>query len=127
MTERKCAGMKSDGSPCGAPANLIGEDGFCDAHRPGGREELRERGRRGGYVSTSPRKADVDLPELRAPEDVAIASERIAQAVADGSLSASKANALRRLLQTWMEAHETVEANEAKRRAHEGEVFGPRA
>lgn len=131
MTERSCKGTKSDGSPCGAPANLIGEDGWCDAHRPGGREELQRRGRRGGYVATNPRtKAGMDLPPLNSIEAATQWAEQIALAVAEDRLSASRGNTLNRVLKTWISAYaegESIEADRRARTAAEREVFGPRA
>lgn len=131
MTEndgRSCKGVKNDGSPCGAPGRLVDpETGFCDAHDPDKRDELRERGRRGGYRSTSPRKAALDLPPLVDLESAQVWAEEIARGVADGSVSASKGNALNRLLKTWLSSHENAEAERAVREARESEAFGPRA
>lgn len=131
MTEndgRSCKGTKADGSPCGAPGRLVDpETGFCDAHDPDKRDELRERGRRGGYVSTSPRKAPLDLPPLVDLESAQVWAERSARALAIGHISASKANSINRLLKSWMSAHENAEAEQAIQEAREGEVFGPRA
>lgn len=126
MTEnRRCDGTKADGSPCGASSRLVGDDGFCDAYRPGGREEMAERGRRGGYVSPSPRKAPLDLPPLVNPEAAQAWAENLARGVADGAVSASKGNTLNRLLKTWLASHENAEADKAIKRARESEVFGP--
>lgn len=130
MTEtdrRSCKGTKADGSPCGAPGRLVDPDtGYCDAHDPDKRDELRERGRRGGYVSTSPRRTGMDLPPLNSPAAAAVWCEEIARAVADDRISSSRGNTLNKVVKTWLTAHETNAANEAIRRAHESEVFGPR-
>lgn len=42
MTElRRCAGTNERGEPCGKPAVLVGDDGFCITHRPGGMEHMK--------------------------------------------------------------------------------------
>lgn len=130
--ERKCRGTKADGSPCGAPPRLVGEDGYCDAHSPDrGSETMAERGRRGGYVSTSPRRAGgMDLPPLVDLDAAQTWAEEVARAVADDRISASRGNTLNRVLKTWVRTYAEGESIEAERRAKtavERGVFGPTA
>ncbi|MEX2281801.1 MAG: hypothetical protein WEE89_04915 [Gemmatimonadota bacterium] len=35
MMERRCTGKNATGEPCEKPSRLVGDDGWCDTHRPG--------------------------------------------------------------------------------------------
>jgi hypothetical protein len=48
----RCKGTNSAGQPCRSP--VVGDDGWCPAHRPGA--DMRERGRRGGKASAKARE-----------------------------------------------------------------------
>jgi len=50
-TSAECLGQEADGRPCGALRHLLNEDGCCPAHRPGGREEMAKRGKKGGLAT----------------------------------------------------------------------------
>lgn len=63
MTERRqCRGTNSEGEPC--QSDFVGEDGWCDAHRPGEEDVMAERGRTGAEVSAAVRRhQDQLLPD----------------------------------------------------------------
>jgi hypothetical protein len=50
--ERRYKGTNSMGQPCRAP--MVGDDGWCSAHRPGA--NMAELGRRGGQASVKARE-----------------------------------------------------------------------
>ena len=70
LMHHKCRGKKADGTACGALANLLDEEGFCPAHRPGGRETMAgawtERRLGDEAEGGQPRQ---ELPELRTHVD----------------------------------------------------------
>ena len=104
-----CRGVNAAGEPCKNPV-VDPETGFCVAHGPGGREELRRRAREGGRVTREMFAAGLhDLPPLRVPEDASEWLERVSRAVALGRLSASAGQAVIRGVREWREAHETTE------------------
>ena len=73
VMHHKCSGKKADGTACGALAHLLDEEGFCPAHRPGGRETMAERGRKGGLATmrkvASPGLNPEELPDPRTHVD----------------------------------------------------------
>ncbi len=73
MHHKFCKGLKADGTACGALPHLLDGDGLCPAHRPGGRETMAERGRKGGLPTkrrmASPGLDPEELPELRTHVD----------------------------------------------------------
>ena len=103
-----CRGRKADGNACGALSHLLDENGLCPAHRPGGREEMAERGRKGG-LATKRRMASrgldpAELPELRTHEDAQSWLETLGRAVATGRLSDRQAQAAIRAVSEWVKA-----------------------
>jgi hypothetical protein len=102
-----CKATRDDGEPCRSP--FVGEDGYCDAHRPGGREVVRERARRGGYARGQqgpPGLEAEELPALEDHRDAKLWLERIGRAVCTGRLGDSQANAAIRAVSEWVRAHE---------------------
>lgn len=102
-----CRGTRRDGEPC--QSTLIGEDGFCSAHREGGSEEMRRRGKKGGAATASRFREGFtsdELPELESPQDAERWLEILSKAVVQGRISQSKANLARKSLKVWLKAHE---------------------
>lgn len=100
-----CKATKDDGSPCESP--FVGEDGYCSAHRPGGREEMRRRGKKGKASRRSGGRTKFDpdeLPPLNSHENVQLWHERIARAVAAGEIDNRVGNTIARHLKGWIEA-----------------------
>ncbi len=104
----KCQGKKADGTACGALPHLLDENGLCPAHRPGGREAMAERGRKGGLATkrrnVSPGLRAEELPKLRTHEDAQNWLETIGRAVATGRLSDRQAQAAIRAIAEWVRA-----------------------
>lgn len=103
-----CQGTNADGEPCRSP--VVGEDGFCPAHRPGGREEMRERARKGAEATARKLRGKAlspdDLPPLTSHEAAETWTDRIGRAAATGTLGANAANAALRAVREWREARE---------------------
>ncbi len=108
VMHHKCQGKKADGTACGALPHLLDEDGLCPAHRPGGREAMAERGRKGGLATkrknASPGLGAEELPDLRTHEDAQAWLETIGRAVATGRLSDRQAQAAIRAGAEWVKA-----------------------
>lgn len=103
-----CRGMNVAGEQCGSP--IVGADGWCCAHRPGGEEEMRERRRRAAEATARRLRAGGlepdDLPPLRTPQDAETWLERIGRAVATGELANRDADAATRAVRAWLQAHD---------------------
>ncbi len=109
--EQRCRETRVDGSPCGAPENLVDpETGLCPAHRPGGREKLREAAMKGAEATKRVwRSKGLDpeeLPPLRTPQDAERWAEVLGRAVASGNLTHSQGKAISSLLREWRASHE---------------------
>ena len=106
-----CRATRAGGEPCGAPPQLIGEDGFCPAHRPGARERLSEAGRKGAEATARKLRGagglePGELPQLRTPHDAQEALDIVAHAAAEGRLPQRQADATTRAVREWLRAHE---------------------
>ena len=110
LPEIRCRGVKTDGTSCRVPANLVRDDGYCDSHMPGAGEEMVRRARKGGKATArknrQPGLESEELPPLTSPEVAEIWLERIARAVATGGLPHNDARAATSALQQWLKAHE---------------------
>ncbi len=107
----RCRATKTTGEPCGASPRLIGEDGFCPAHRPGARERLSEAGKKGGAATARKWRGGHglevgELPELRTPHDAQKALDIVAHAAAEGRLPQRQADATTRAVREWLRAHD---------------------
>ena len=107
----RCRARRADGEPCGAPPRLIGDDGFCPAHRPGARERLSAAGRRGAAATRRAWRGTTglepgELPELRTPHDAQKALDIVAHAAAEGRLPQRQADATTRAVREWLRAWE---------------------
>ncbi len=109
--EARCRATRSGGEPCGAPPQLIGEDGFCPAHRPGARERLSQAGRKGAEATARKLRGagglePGELPVLRTPHDAQRALDIVAHAAAEGRLPQRQADATTRAVREWLRAWE---------------------
>jgi len=110
--EARCRGTRAGGEPCGAPPGLIGEDGFCPAHRPGAKERyLSAAGRKGAEATARKWRGrgglEVgELPELRTPHDAQKALDIVAHAAAEGRLPQRQADATTRAVREWLRAYD---------------------
>lgn len=102
-----CRGEKDDGEPC--RSTILGPDGWCDAHRPGNAEEMRERARRGGKATARQHRAGGlnpdELPELTDHESVKAWLRALANGVASGDVDRRRASELRKVLKSYLDAH----------------------
>lgn len=89
--EMQCKATTVAGTRCRAPSNVVDPKTIlCPAHAPGGREMLREAGKKGGEAMARRFEriglSAEDLGSLGSVEDVRRWLERIGQAVASGQL-----------------------------------------
>lgn len=102
--DRTCKGTNAEGEPCASP--VVGKDGYCPAHRPGGSEEMSRRGTKGAYV-TQERKGSrltaEELGPLKTYDDVARWLEKISLALATGRLETKRGNSLARNIRTLLD------------------------
>lgn len=103
-----CKALTLKGKPCQAPETVVRPSGYCGSHDPALAEERRLRGQRGGFESAKrwhhKGLSPVDLGELKTPEDCRRWLEKIGQAVACGTLTASAGAACVRALDIALKA-----------------------
>ena len=107
----RCRARNSKGQPCRSPHTLIGADGLCPAHRPGGEQVNRRRARQGARRTKKALLLD-DLPPLQSPADAEVWLETIGRGVATGTLSASKGATAASCVRAWLSAHEQGKVTE---------------
>lgn len=119
MPPSGCRGEKADGSPCGAPENLVDpETGFCPAHDPDNRERVREAARKGGEATRRRHRGERgvdtrgDKWSLETYADAKTWLEAIARAVLAGKVSHHEAKAAIKAIDSWMDAHEAGEVTD---------------
>ncbi len=109
---QRCRDTRADGKPCGTPENLVDpETGLCPAHRPGGREKLREAARKGAAATARKWRGrgglePGELPQLGTPHDAQRALDIVAHAAAEGRLPQRQADATTRAVREWLRAYE---------------------
>lgn len=104
MSTTRCKGTNVDGEACGAPESMVDpETGYCPAHGPGGRNEMKERGRKGGKQTHQTGLHPTDLPALDSFQAAQEWLEEIGRAVACGRLGDREANAAIRAVSEWRE------------------------
>ena len=113
----RCAGTNTTGEPCKNP--VVGEDGYCAAHRPGGRDRMRALGTKGALASRKSGLDPDDLPTLDGPQTAALWLDRVGRAVATGKLGHREGTAVVRAVEAFLRAHDAGEVTEdiAKMRA----------
>lgn len=86
-----------------------GPDGFCDAHRPGSKQVMAERGRRGAEASNRGRGPEgleeSELPEIDSLEDAEQFCAAVARGVALGRMNRGDAKAAMTAVREWRETH----------------------
>ena len=118
MGTRRCQGTNQAGEPCRSP--FVGEDYWCDAHRPGNEDLMHKRATRGAYAANAARRDptppvldDRELPGLETHGDVKAWLGVLAEAVALGRIGEGRATTIRQILDTWLKAEaEAVAAHE---------------
>jgi len=108
MTEERptCAGFRDDGQACTSPFVVKGTR-YCSAHQPGGREEMRKRGRLGALIQQAGRGTGLDedeLPPLETHEDGKAWLEIVGRAVACGRMREAAGQCVIRAVEGWLKA-----------------------
>lgn len=115
MTDRQCQGTNADGEPCRNP--VVGPDGWCTAHRPGGESFMSDIGRKGAKATaaklrgTGTVKTDA-IPvagPLTSMADAARFAAWIPGAVATGQLDPKRADVAVRAIREFRSAFDTAE------------------
>lgn len=109
-----CKATRADGGPCEAPESVIGDDGYCVAHRPG--NEHKEVASRGGQATAKklrkPPASDRDVPPT--PETIEDAKRWLAwtaENLAKGMIDEKEARALGYVLRSFVD---TVERSDVQ-------------
>lgn len=115
--ERRCNGTRDDGSPCGAPSNLVDPDsGFCPAHGPGGSEAMAELGRKGAEATArklqSDGLSDDELPPLTSHEAAERWCDVVGRAVAQGRLGHNEGRTILRAVREWRDSRDQGELSD---------------
>ena len=103
--KRRCNGTNAAGEPCRSRA--VGKDGFCPAHRPGGKERMKRLAYEGAKAVHSPKGLDPDaLGDLETVRDAQRWLRMIALGVTTGKLKAQEATSGVRALEAWLKAEQ---------------------
>lgn len=116
---RSCNGLNAKGEPCGAAASLVDQDtGFCPAHGPGGREEMRRRAKLGAQATKNawkrPGLREDELGDLETLADAQRWLRVIGAAVASGRLDKGDAQAATRAVEVWIRAGDSLTEKEVQ-------------
>ncbi len=111
----RCQATTVAGRPCAAPVvNPV--TGYCPAHGAGGRERMRDRGRKGAEATRAKWRGkglrDEELPELCTPQDAEAWLEMLGRAVATGRLGHHEGRTVVSAVQQWLRAHEAGAVSE---------------
>lgn len=106
--ELKCSGTNQDGSPCGAPPELINPStGVCRSHDPNLTEARREDGRRGARAAARKKGLTEDeLPPLTDAKAAERWCEVIGRAIAVGRIPHTQGQAVMRSVSEFLRASE---------------------
>lgn len=114
MVPDTCKGTRDDGEPCESP--IVGSDGYCPAHREGGRERLREAAQKGGETTARRVRGNAldadELPPLESPQAAETWCDVVGRAVVTGRLSHNQGKAALRAVREWRESHEAGRVSE---------------
>lgn len=115
--DHNCKGTRDDGTPCGAPSNLVDpETGRCPAHQEGARERLREAARKGGEATARRLQGKALDPEELPPLESAGAAEAwcdvVGRAAVTGRIGHNEAKAALRAVREWRESRKSGEVSE---------------
>lgn len=106
-----CIATRDNGEPCTSP--FTNSEGLCPAHREGGREELRERGSRGGHATANRHREGPDtieeeaLGELESFADAKRRLDLVCRSVLSGQITRERADPAIRALREWCSAHQS--------------------
>ncbi len=104
MNRTRCGGTNAKGRPCQSP--LVGEDGFCRAHVPGGEACWKRLAQKGSMKSSMPKGLDASvLGPLETYDDANRWIAEIGRAVVGKRLPASEARAGIQATEAWLKAH----------------------
>lgn len=103
-TRRACTGTNTAGQPCQSP--IVGRDGYCDAHRPGGEAEMKRRALKGAIKAQlakglKPR----ELGPLKSHADAERWLRIVGEAVATGRLGHQEGRTTVSAVREWVKAH----------------------
>lgn len=109
--ERTCSATKDDGTPCGAPPELVDPDtGLCPSHAPDAAERLSKQGKKGAAATAKKLRGEGldpdDLPPLDSPQAAERWLEAVGRAVATGELSHNAGKAVARLVREFLRARD---------------------
>lgn len=113
MSLRSCAGTNAEGASCGALPHLVGADGYCIAHRPGGAERMRELSAKGGESTARAWQSEGfkldELPEMTTLEDAKLALDAIRRAVLTRKITHAEGNAASKAVSEWVKAESSAQ------------------
>lgn len=114
---RSCRGKNAHGEPCGAHPHLVDQaTGWCPAHAPGGREEMRRRALKGAKATREawkrPGLSEGELGALETLQDAQRWLRVIGSAVATGRLDKGDAQAATRAVEVWIRASDSLTEGE---------------
>jgi hypothetical protein len=105
MTDPQCRGTNADGAPCQSPSRFLDVDGYCEAHRPGGREFMRTIGTAGGEATRAKYGArPFTEAELVPLTDAAGATSQVYTAVMCGRLTHAQGNVALKAIEVQLKA-----------------------
>lgn len=115
MTADTCRGTRDDGEPCRSP--VVGPDGFCPAHRDGGRERVAEAARKGGEATARRHGGGGgldpdDLPPLNTPDNAETWLEVTARAVSTGKIGHNEGRTVVRAVREWVRVRDAGKLTE---------------
>lgn len=106
--KQRCIANNSKGERCKVVGQLVNDEGFCPAHKPGGREEMIRRARKGGAVTAENFKRDGvrehELGPLDTLEDAQRWLQILGGAVAAGRITAKDASTAVNAIRVWITA-----------------------
>ena len=106
---RRCPGVRTDGSACDTPGQMLLDSGFCWTHDPDVTDgERKAAQQRGGMRQARKARKGLDpseLPELNSPEAAATWAATISLAIATGELPADQGRVALHGVALWLKAH----------------------
>ena len=124
---RSCKGINARGEPCQAHAHMVSKaNGFCSAHRPGGRQEMARRARLGGKATQERWKregvTEKELGPLKTVADAQRWLEVIGAGVVSGRLDKGDASAGVRAVEVWIRASDSLTEADLQRLSDKAEA-----
>ena len=109
-TRALCKGTNARGEPC--KSFMINLDGYCPAHREGGKERLSEIGKKGAAATARVWASEgfsvEELPPLTSLEDARDRLDVIGRAVLCRKISHAEGNAASKAASEWVKAESAV-------------------